>query len=114
MGQGAVGVSFDNAIVISHRDMTPLIQWRHESRINPGPTGIAVSKGPLNAAVGKTRNLVLTLFVDQDAAARRIDPGTNSEAAGHQQTWSSAYLHVSTHPVKGHCRATLSGAPGCA
>src|SRR5256885_3785803 len=104
MGQRAVGVGLDDAIIISHGHMTPLIQWRHESRINPGPTWIAVGKGPLNAAVGKARNLVLTLSVDDNATVRSVraaaggkDPSTKSEPTAHHQIWSRTHLHVSVH-----------------
>src|SRR5262245_34483105 len=66
--QRAVDVSLNHAGIVSHRDMSPLIQRRHITGIDPIPARIGVSKGTLDGAILKTCDLILALLVDDSAA----------------------------------------------
>src|SRR5205085_734879 len=65
--QRAVLVSLDHAVVVSDRDMRPLVKWSYRTRVDPSPARTAVGKRPLNCSVGRTSNLVLGFLVDDDA-----------------------------------------------
>jgi hypothetical protein len=63
MDQAAVGVRLDRAVVVSDRDVRPLIDRRDIARVNKRPARIAVGKAPADRTVRVAGDYILALLV---------------------------------------------------
>ncbi|MCG3170395.1 MAG: hypothetical protein CALGDGBN_01935 [Pseudomonadales bacterium] len=109
--QRAVGVGAHGTVVVGHRDVRPLIERRHVTGIDPGPARVRIREGPADRAVRETRDLVLALLVDDDAAPGtpgtgrgRAYPGLDRERRTHAQRGAIAHAQRPAGTVQ-HQRA---------
>ncbi len=99
MHQLTVGVGADRLRLIHHGNMGPFARRRDIAGIDPVLIPIWIDEGPADRAIGKARDPVFTLPVDDDAARRgagtgrrRTDPRLDAECGSQMQR--SVGLHA--------------------